>query len=121
MNRFRGLLLALIPAVLLMAQAPTGTISGTVSDESGAVVPSVKVLIANKATGAVREITTGPDGAYSAPALPAGDYDVRAEATGFRAMLRGAIVETGTTTTVNLQMQIGTSKDVVTVEGATAN
>ena len=121
MNRIRGLVFALISATLLTAQAPTGTISGTISDETGAVVPNAKVVVTNKASGAVRELTSGGDGVFSAPSLPAGEYDVRTEASGFRSMLRPAIVETGTTTTVNMQMQIGTSKDVVTVEGAAAN
>ena len=121
MQRIKGLALALITVALLTAQAPTGTISGTVSDESGAVVPNVKVLVTNKATGANREVLSGPDGAYSVSALAAGEYEVRADATGFRAMQRGATVETGTTTSVNMQMQVGTSKDIVTVEGVTAN
>ena len=57
------------------AQAPTGTISGTIRDESGAVIPSAAVNITNKATGAVRNLTANAEGLYSAPALPPGDYE----------------------------------------------
>src|SRR5258708_23281436 len=85
-------------AATLVAQAPTGTITGTVSDESGAVVPSAKVAIVNRETGFRRDVASGVDGSFSAAALPAGDYEVRAEAAGFRILLRPAIVETGATT-----------------------
>jgi hypothetical protein len=102
------------------AQAPTGIISGTVTDESGAVIPNATITITNKATGFVRTTTTSPLGLYSAPALPAGEYVVQAEVTGFRTLLRDATVQTGESTTVNLPMQLGGTKDVVTVEGVTA-
>ena len=108
-------------AVSLRAQVPTGTISGTVSDESGAVVPNARLTIINKDTGLARGLQTGSDGSYSAAALPAGNYDVRAEATGFRVLVRQASVETGSTTTVNLTMQVGATKDVVVVEAVAAN
>ena len=122
MNRITAIALAIVStATLLIAQATTGTISGTVSDESGGVVPNTKISITNKATGLGRELLSRPDGSFFAAALSAGEYDVRAEAAGFRAMLRGATVETGTTTTVNLQLQVGATKDVVSVEAAAAN
>lgn len=104
-----------------MAQVPTGTIVGTVTDESGAVVPNADVTITNKDTGLRRALKTSPDGSFAVTALPAGNYEVRAEATGFKALLRPALVETGATTTVMLSMQVGATKDVVTVEGAAAN
>jgi len=105
---------------LAYAQAPTGIIIGTVTDESGAIVPNVSVSVTNKATGFTRTITTNAEGLYSVPALPAGEYEVRVEAQGFRTTVRTAIVQTGESTTVNLPMQVGGTKDVVTVEAATA-
>lgn len=110
----------LLLCVLAFAQAPTGTILGTVSDESGAVVPNATITITNKATGVSRTATTNAEGLYSAPALPSGQYEVRAEIAGFRTVIREAQVETGSNTTVNLAMSVGTSKEVVTVEAATA-
>src|SRR5579863_296323 len=101
---------------LLLAQAPTGVITGTVTDETGAVIPNVTVTITNKATGIARTATTGADGLYSAPALPAADYTVRAEATGFRTLQRDATVQAGETTQVNMPMTLGGTKEVVTVE-----
>ena len=113
-------LLAVSLSLSLMAQAPTGTIAGTVTDESGAVVPNASVTITNKETGSARALQSGADGSFSAPSLAAGQYDVRSEAPGFRALVRPAEVATGATTTVNLTMQVGATKDVVTVEGAAA-
>ena len=104
----------------LLAQAPTGTISGSVLDESGAVIPSAEVTITNKATGAVRNSKSDASGVFSAPVLPAGEYEVKATVAGFRTTVRDATVETGSTITVDMRMQVGQSKDVVTVEAATA-
>lgn len=117
---FRLLLLLSIACALLVAQAPTGIITGTVTDESGAVLPNVNIIITSKAEGFTRTVTTNAAGLYSAPALPAGDYEVRAEVSGFRTLVREATVQTGETTTVNLGMQLGSTKEVVTVEAATA-
>ena len=120
MIQLRLLCVSLAAVIALVAQAPTGTITGTVTDETGASIPNVKITIANKDTGLVREVQSNLTGAFSAPALAAGGYEVRAEAQGFRLMLRPAVVETGASTTVDIQMQVGAVKDVVTVEAATA-
>src|SRR5258708_16153647 len=113
-------LLVLAATAALLAQVPTGTITGTVTDESGAVVPNAKVTVVHKDTNLRRDLVAGPDGSFTAAALPAGNYEVHAEAAGFRLLVRPATVETGATTTVNLSMQVGATKDVVTVEGAAA-
>src|ERR1035438_8996515 len=65
-------LLVLTAVGELLAQAPTGTIAGTVTDQSGAVVPNAKITIVNKDTGSTREMLAGTDGTFSAAALPAG-------------------------------------------------
>src|SRR5579871_5048943 len=104
--------------LVLRAQAPTGTITGIVTDAQGAAIANVTVTITEKATGAARTVVTNASGLYSAPALPAGDYDVKAEAAGFRTVDRESTVQAGGTFTVNLPMTIGESKEVVTVEAA---
>ncbi len=111
----------LAASVLLIAQAPTGTITGVVTDESGAVIPNANVTITNKATGISRTAVTNADGLYSAPALAAGDYEVRVEGTGFKTSIRRATVEVGSNTQVNMPMALGGTKEVVTVEAATAS
>lgn len=103
-----------------LAQTPVGVISGTVFDESGAIIPGVKVTVKNTATGLTRDMTSGTDGAFSAPALPAGGYEVRAVTQGFRAMIRPATVEAGSTTTVDMHMQVGQTGETVTVEAASS-
>ncbi len=121
MKRFLQLrLLLLILSILLtsatFAQAPTGDISGTVYDESGAVVPAAPVLITNKDTGLQRTFTTGPSGTFVAASLPAAVYDVKVEMTGFRTLIRQATVATGAVTTVDMHLQLGATQEVVTVE-----
>ncbi len=107
-------------SVMLFAQAPTGTITGIVSDESGAVIPNATVTITNKATGITRTATTNAEGYYSAPAMAAGDYEIRVEAQGFKTSVRDATVTVGGNTQVNMPMSLGGTKEVVTVEAATA-
>jgi Carboxypeptidase regulatory-like domain len=102
------------------AQAPAGTISGMVADESGAIIPNASVKIRNKATGAERDLTSNAEGAFSAPSLPAGVYEVRVELKGFRTVVREATVETGLTTTADMRLPIGQTSEVVNVEAATA-
>src|SRR5689334_15996968 len=111
--------LAVLCAVTF-AQAPTGIITGTVTDESGAVIPNAKITITNRATEFVRSALANPEGFYSAPALPAGEYEVRCEQSGFRTTVRRATVEAGSTTSVNLGMQVGGTTEVVNVEAASA-
>jgi hypothetical protein len=102
------------------AQAPVGTISGVVADDSGAVIPNATVKIRNKATDAERSIVTNADGSFSAPALAAGVYEVRVELKGFRTVVREAQVETGLTTTADIRLPVGQTSEVVNVEAATA-
>ncbi|HLJ50339.1 MAG TPA: carboxypeptidase regulatory-like domain-containing protein [Bryobacteraceae bacterium] len=112
--------LFLLATLSMFGQAPTGTISGVVMDESGAVIPGAELVITNKATGATRTIKTGADGSYTAPSLLAGTYEVKANVNGFRTTVRDAEVVVGGTTTVEMRMQVGQSKDVITVEAASA-
>lgn len=103
-----------------MAQVPTGTIVGTVSDPQGAVVVKAKVSIINRDTGATRVVETKSDGSYSAPSLPPGSYEVRAAAPGFKAIARTAEVLTGATISVNIALQMGTASEAVEVVGTGA-
>src|SRR5262249_35804843 len=101
------------------AQVPTGTIAGVVSDASGAMVTNAPVTVTNKETGAMRSVLSGPDGAFSAPSLAAGVYTVNVAMQGFSTMVREDVVETGGTATVDIRLQVGGTRDVVTVEAAT--
>ena len=65
------LLFLALATSLSSAQVPTGTVTGTVTDASGAVLPKATVTITNKETGAVRAVQTNGEGIFAAPALPA--------------------------------------------------
>ncbi len=101
------------------AQAPTGTIAGVVADAAGAPVVGARVRIINRDSGLTRNLTTSQEGDCSAAALPPGVYRVTAQAAGFSPLERTATVEAGTTTTVNLALQIGEVREQVTVSDAT--
>src|SRR2546430_35789 len=85
-----GIIIAL--AYPLHGQVAGATLSGTVSDQSGAVIAGARVLIRNTATGATRQVTTGAGGSYSAPNLLAGTYEVTTSATGFSSRLDGGVI-----------------------------
>ncbi len=69
--------------VVLTAQVVGGTISGTVADPSGAVIPNAVVVVHNQDTGTQRTLTTNTSGSYSAPSIPVGTYLVTVTVTGF--------------------------------------
>jgi hypothetical protein len=122
MIRFLQTFLLAVPFALstLHAQTATGAITGTITDESGAVIPSATVTVTNRATGAARVLASNAEGLYSAPALAAGDYGVRAEVQGFRTEVRQVQVLAGSSTTANMALTLGATQEVVNVEAATA-
>ena len=95
--------LAALMAAAVWAQVPVGTISGTVTDESGAVVPGVTITARNKATSLERSVTSSSEGSYSIPALAAGEYEVTFKMNGFRTLQQEAVVSTGTITGIDAQ------------------
>jgi len=91
-------------AVFALAQEPTGIISGTITDASGAVVLDVPITITNRGTGAARSAVSNAEGLYSAPSLLPGEYEVRVERPGFRTVVAEAQVVAGGTSTINLAL-----------------
>src|SRR5947199_10606477 len=89
-----GLALILFPSVPANAQVTGATLSGTVTDTSGAVIPGVMIAIKNRATGVVRNVPSDEAGFYSAPNLLAGSYDVTASAAGCSTVMRSSITLT---------------------------
>ncbi len=114
-HRIFGACLAVLMATTAWAQAPVGTISGTVRDQSDAVVPGASISIRHVATGAERHITSDDHGAFSAPALAVGTYEVRAELSGFRTQQTEVVVSTGRVATVEMRMDVGAASEVVNV------
>lgn len=113
-------ILFLLAGTTAYGQAPTGTITGSVTDSSGAVMPGATVTIADKSTNTIRNLTANDSGLFSAPALAPGEYAVSAAMQGFRTTQRVAQVVAGSTTTVDMAMSVGESREVVTVEAASA-
>ncbi len=101
----------------LQAQVAGGTITGTVVDSSGRVIPNANVSITNLATGINRTVTTNEDGLYIAPNLLPATYELTFTAPGFRTDVRSGIELTvGATVTLNTTMQVGGSKEVIQVQ-----
>ncbi len=95
----------------------TGQLVGDISDPSGAAIPKAGVTIKETATGETRNVVTDHVGHYVVPLLPPGTYSVRASATGFASgMASNIIVPAATSTTVNLQLSVGTSEQTIQVE-----
>jgi hypothetical protein len=115
--------LAVLGAIACLAQAPVGSLTGTLHDASGAVMPGVAVTVTNQDTGLERKLETSAEGIFSAASLPAGNYRVKAMATGFRTFEQSTIVQTGQVTSLDLEMQVGAEAEVINVqaEGAQLN
>jgi hypothetical protein len=113
-------MLAVWGTVLCLAQAPVGSINGTVHDSTGAIMPGVSVVITNKDTGLERKMDTSADGIFSAASLPAGNYSIKASATGFRSLEASATVQTGQVTNADLELQVGAEAEVISVQGEVA-
>ncbi|MGH9661692.1 MAG: carboxypeptidase-like regulatory domain-containing protein, partial [Bryobacteraceae bacterium] len=92
--------------------AATGSISGTVTDSTDAVLPGVTVVIKHTDTGATREVVTDARGRYAAPNLPPGPYEVAATLTGFGRVTRSGIrLTVGRDAVVDMSLTIGTLQD----------
>ena len=112
-------LLALFLTLTSEAQVVGGTISGTVTDASGAVIANASVLVHNEETGNERRLTTGADGHYAAPSVPVGTYSVTAQAVGFSLRKRtGVPLSVGQSQEVSLTLSLDGVAQAVTVEAA---
>jgi len=113
------LLLAFSPVALLAVV--TGSISGTARDASGAVIPGVTVQARNTETGVVETLQTDSVGFYNFAALPVGHYDVTFQKDGFGTYrLGGLTINVDTALRVDAVLQVGTTKQEVSVTAAAA-
>src|ERR1043165_7585369 len=109
---FIRFVLAIFVCVNLFAQADRGTLTGTVSDPQGGVVPQAKVGLRNTQTGSQYETITTATGNYSLAQLPAGTYDLSVEFTGFKKHTQqGIIVQVAQTERVDVFLEIGSTAD----------
>src|SRR5437660_7944131 len=100
------------------AQVTTGTISGTVIDSSGAVIPGATLILKSVEKGFSRTVSTDASGRYRAPDLGLGSYEITVEAAGFQTVIRSGITLTvGREAVVDFTLQIGAVTQTVTVTG----
>jgi outer membrane receptor protein involved in Fe transport len=97
------------------AQSYRGGIRGVVRDSSGAVLVGARVTVKNGETGLAREATTASDGGYVVLELPAGEYEVAAELSGFAVFKSKAIVEVGLDTQLDITLSPSSASQKVTV------
>src|ERR1700688_4636200 len=98
------------------AQTSGATLSGTVTDQSGGVVPQAAISIKNIATGITRTNTTNSAGFYASPNLLPGSYEVRAEAQGFSSEVQTGIkLNVGEQQVLNFMLQVGQMNQTVEV------
>ena len=116
----RGICLSLIMMLLCsvgtFAQSDRGTITGTIADASGAVLPGVGIVAVNSETGTRYETVATETGNYALNQLPAGEYEITAELPGFRKYVRrGITVLVGQTLRIDVGLTIGSQTEEISV------
>ena len=113
-------ILAVVGVLPVVAQT-TASLSGTVADSTGAIIPGVAVSVVQVETGAARSVVTDDQGRYQAPSLQPGTYEVSAELPGFQTAVRsGLTLSVGDRSTVDLTLTVGEISERVVVEGEAA-
>ncbi|HEV7377884.1 MAG TPA: TonB-dependent receptor [Pyrinomonadaceae bacterium] len=98
------------------AQSSTATLSGTVMDETGAVIPAVNITLLNLSTALQRHAATDEAGAYVVPLLPPGRYNVTAQRDGFTTVeVRNVVLNTGDQLALRVKLKVGEIGESVTI------
>src|SRR5262249_51942195 len=97
------------------ATVSTGSITGTIQDPNGAVVPGATITITNKATGQSVKLTSSSTGTYASGALQPATYEVRVESKGFRTAVLTVVVQVGVTVAGNVKLAVGAASEVLEV------
>jgi hypothetical protein len=111
-----GILLLCFQPADLLAQSATASVTGLVSDSSGAVIPNATITLVNSATNESRTATSNGQGYYSFPLLPPATYSLRVEAQGFAQFTQQSIrLDVGLALKVNASLPVGGSSQSVLV------
>lgn len=113
-----GLVLLVSGTVWAQTTVGTGSIVGTVTDSSGAVVSGAKVAITNLGTGQTITLVTNASGTYNSGAVQPANYKVQVSVAGFSTIDTSVTVQVGNTATVNAKLQVGQTSQVVEVQGS---
>jgi len=109
-------LVTLFAATFAFAQAGRGSISGTVTDQNGALLPAAQVLLLNKATGVSLHTVTNGAGLYNFISLNPGVYQVKASQSGFVTVAQENVtVDVDQVTEVNIALRVGAATETVSV------
>src|SRR5262245_21401578 len=130
MHMTRRVLRRGVLALLLLASASSlahaqgsffSSLSGTVADSTGAMIPGADVKIKNNGTGAEYNAVTASDGGFTVPSLPGGTYTVTVSLMGFKtAVLNSVTLNAAVPATVRVTLAVGTLEENVTVVGESA-
>lgn len=119
MNRFRLLLLLALPLVFFVVAGAqtttTGSISGVITDSSGAVITGATILLRNSATGALSTTKSNSAGAYRFDLLPPGTYSITVNQSGFSRLSTRVVVANSQVVDADLKLQVGGSQQTVEV------
>src|ERR1035438_7584792 len=112
------LMVSLLLTGVVWAQVSRGSITGIVTDPTGAVVPGVAVTITNVETGVTNKVKTNESGMYTVPLLEGANYRLSAEKTGFKRYEQtGILVQSGGTARIDFSLSIGQPTQTVLVTG----
>jgi hypothetical protein len=111
----------ILAAANLFAQAQYGSIGGRATDPSGASIPGLTVTVVKSDTGQTVSVSTGEDGAYLAPQLLPGTYEVRAERPGFKGLrITGITVEISQNVTQDMTLELGAIAESISIQSTSA-
>ena len=106
---------------LAVAQITTATISGTIKDETGGVLPGVDIVVTNVETGLTRSTVSDSQGYFAVPGLTPGRYEARASLQGFATGLQsGIVLAVAQQAALTLTLKVGTASETITVSGESA-
>ena len=117
-TKFVAIALFVLLTLTAFAQSDRGTITGTISDPAGAVVPNAQVEVRNTGTGTTYQASSSGTGNYTLSSLPIGTYELSVTVTGFKKYVRPDIqVQVAGTARVDAQLQVGAATESITVTG----
>lgn len=105
--------------VSAQSQAAAADLSGTVTDQTGAVIAGATITARGVGTGIVRSVNSGSDGGFQILSLPPGDYEVTAEAANFKkSVVSGVRLTVGQSASIGIRLEVGDATAIVNVSGA---
>src|SRR5262249_50801694 len=114
-----GMLMGVFVVAVAAAQTVTSEIAGTVRDSTGGALPGVTITLTHQASGQTRQLTTEANGNYVTPALPVGEYTIKAELPNFESQLRqGIVLQVGRQAQIDLTLEVGNINQEVTINAS---